>query len=328
MWRLKSLIVLTAVLICGCGPMPVEEPPPIATVEETDVEATPVAETSDAPPEPEFVTTAQLREQLGVGEEAHFLRSGRSFVEAELTNTGVKDLSPLKGQPLHALLASRNPIASLEPLSGMPLEVLDVSETRITTLEPIAKCADLSQLYLEKTAISDISPLKGMHLTRLYLTDCPVSDLSPLEGMQLQELNLCRTKITSLDVLKNVRLGILWIRETGISDLSPLAGKEMTSLDIEGTQVGDLKVLASIPGLQRLDIADTPVTDLSPLAGLQLTRLIFTPQNITAGIDVVRQMSSLREIDTQFEGNQPQAVPANEFWARYDAGAYTKPAAN
>ncbi|MCA9031130.1 MAG: hypothetical protein KDA66_10000, partial [Planctomycetaceae bacterium] len=50
---------------------------------------------SDVPPAPQFITASQMRERLGIGEGGHFERVGRNFTAAELTNTGVKDLSPL-----------------------------------------------------------------------------------------------------------------------------------------------------------------------------------------------------------------------------------------
>lgn len=277
---------------------------------------------SDAPPAPQFVTASQMRERLGIGDGGHFERVGRNFTAAELTNTGVKDLSPLQGQPITGLVIARNPVTSLDALAGMPLEVLDFSETPVESVEPLAKCESLSQLYLEKTKVSDIAPLVGLPLTRLYLTDCPVKDLKPLAGMNLQELNLCRSNIENLEDLRDVELGILWIRGTVVSDLSPLEGKQLVSLDIEDSHVTDLGPLASIPTLQRLDIAGTDVTDLTPLKGLALTRLIFSPEKITKGIEVVREMPSLREIDTQFEGQQPQPMSASEFWERYDAGTF------
>jgi hypothetical protein len=73
-----------------------------------------------------------------------------------------------------------------------------------------------------------------------------------------------------------------------------------------------------------LNIAGTKVTDLTPLKGRNLTRLIFTPENITKGIEIVRDMESLRELDTSFEGDTPTAMRPADFWSQYDAGEFEK----
>ncbi|MCA9079989.1 MAG: hypothetical protein KDA58_05490 [Planctomycetaceae bacterium] len=277
---------------------------------------------SEAPPKPEFVTASQMRERLGVGEDANFERVGRGFVAAYLANSGVRDLSPLKGQELQLLAVAANPLTSLAGVEGMPLRIIDLSETKIDSLAPLADCNDLEQVFLESTLVSDLSPLKGKRLTHLYVTDCPVADLSPIAGMRFQELNLCRTKIPDLSAFVEIESGILWLRGTQISDLTPLAGSSLVSLDVQETQVSDLTPLAEIPSLQRLNIADTNVTDVTPLAKLPLSRLILSPGKISQGMDLLRAMPTLQEIDTQFEGEQPKALPASEFWERYDAGAF------
>jgi Leucine-rich repeat (LRR) protein len=118
-----------------------------------------------------------------------------------------------------------------------------------------------------------------------------------------------------------MQLGTLWLRETKVSSLAPLAKLQLTSLDIQGTPVRDLSPLKEMDSLQRLNLAKSEVTDLTPLKELHLTRLIFSPDRIKVGIDVIRGMSSLQQIDTSFEGTAP-VLSASEFWERYDAGSF------
>jgi hypothetical protein len=73
--------------------------------------------------------------------------------------------------------------------------------------------------------------------------------------------------------------------------------------------------------LNRLDCNGTPVSDLSPLRQMHLTSLNFTPQNITKGLDVIRQMKSLKTIALGWEKDQ---FPPAEFWKKYDAGEFNK----
>jgi Leucine-rich repeat (LRR) protein len=119
-----------------------------------------------------------------------------------------------------------------------------------------------------------------------------------------------------------MRLGILWLRGTPVTDLGPVAAAQLTSLDVQDTPVSDLRPLAAATTLQRLNIAGTQVTDLSPIVGLPLTRLIFTPSRITVGMDQLRQMTTLRELDVQFEPDQRAPLTPREFWTRYDAGEF------
>ncbi len=94
----------------------------------------------------------------------------------------------------------------------------------------------------------------------------------------------------------------------------------ITSLDVQETPVSDLSPLKELRSLERLNIAGSNVTDLRPLAGLRLTRLIFTPSRITAGLDVVRNMNTLTQLDTAFEPDVRPAWSPEEFWRRFDAG--------
>jgi hypothetical protein len=206
---------------------------------------------------------------------------------------------------------------------GGKIVSMDLRGTGITDLAPL-RGLPLRELYLEETVVGDIAPLEGMPLEKLYLSRTQVANLSPLEGMQLEELNLVGAPVEDLSPLARVELGTLWLAETRVRDLTPLSGKEFVSLDVQDTDVADLAPLATCRSLQRLNIAGTPVTDVTPLAGLQLERLILTPDRIKSGMDHLRTMTSLRGIDTQFDGVSPVKEP-DEFWNLYDAGELSRP---
>ena len=106
-----------------------------------------------------------------------------------------------------------------------------------------------------------------------------------------------------------------------MKDLAPIAEHGLVSLDVQGSAINDLSSLVKMTSLKRLNISQTDVTDLTPLAGLELSRLIFSPEKITKGIEAVRNMASLQELDTSFEGNSRPMSPS-EFWERYDAGEF------
>ncbi|MGA2031345.1 MAG: hypothetical protein ABSG68_03745, partial [Thermoguttaceae bacterium] len=87
------------------------------------------------------------------------------------------------------------------------------------------------------------------------------------------------------------------------------------------TKVSDLSPLKGMP-LNTLDCIDAPVSDLSPLEGMNLTALCFTPRNVTKGIDLIRQMKSLKTITVSY--GQADVFPSDEFWKKYDAGEFNK----
>ena len=75
--------------------------------------------------------------------------------------------------------------------------------------------------------------------------------------------------------------------------------------------------------LSKLSCDSTSIADLSPLQGMELAEIRFTPKNISKGMDVIRQMKSLKNIHTGWEAKDT-FTPA-EFWKKYDAGEFGKP---
>lgn len=270
--------------------------------------STPEAEeTAEAPPvltakpsdEPEVLLPSELKRMLKANENAKFRRVGNDIVEAELFQSGIKTIEPLKGLPLRFLDLGMTEVTDLSPIKGMPLKTL----------------------ILENTTIDDISVVKGMQLEILQLQNTKVADLSPIAGMPIRQLNLLSVPIDDLTAVAELPLQSLWVPRTGIKDIKPLKGKMMVSLDIQATEVDSLEPLAGMTSLERLNIAETKITDLTPLKGTQLTRITLTPQNITAGMEILRSMPSLTDIRQSMEA-PPQAAAL--FWEKYDAGVWTE----
>ncbi len=72
--------------------------------------------------------------------------------------------------------------------------------------------------------------------------------------------------------------------------------------------------------LKKLSIHKTGVTDLRPLQGMELEEIHLTPRNIIHGLDILRDMQSLKTIGIDYT----QAWPAAEFWERHDKGEFTQ----
>jgi hypothetical protein len=56
---------------------------------------------------------------------------------------------------------------------------------------------------------------------------------------------------------------------------------------------------------------------------MKLERIQFFPSSITAGINILRAMSTLKKVQTGFQSSDfDPSCNADEFWKRYDAGAF------
>jgi formylglycine-generating enzyme required for sulfatase activity/serine/threonine protein kinase/Leucine-rich repeat (LRR) protein len=198
----------------------------------------------------------------------------------------------------------------------------------VTDISPVRALVGLRILSCDgstpgKGRLSDLSPLQEIKLTHLSCSHSRVADLSPLKGMPLTDLHFPVTQVTDLSPLTGMPLTELNCGSTKISDLSPLQGMPLKRLHFYHTQVSDLSPLQGIP-LTTLNCYVTQVFDLSPLQGMLLTTLRFTPQNITKGLDVIRQMKSLNTVG--ISGEPKDRFPPDEFWKKYDAGEFGKPA--
>jgi hypothetical protein len=97
----------------------------------------------------------------------------------------------------------------------------------------------------------------------------------------------------------------------------------LAELSCNHTQVSDLSPLVGMP-LTKLDCDASLVSDLTLVQQTKLTVLNFTPRNITRGLEALRQMNGLTTLGTVYT----EKHSAEEFWKKYDAGDFGKPAAN
>jgi hypothetical protein len=158
-----------------------------------------------------------------------------------------------------------------------------------------------------------------MPLNRLTLFSRQVRDCEPLKGLPLTTLGLgyC-SHIEDFTPLKGLPLTVLQLNDCKVRDLEPFKGMKLTRLHLVGTPVSDLELLKGMP-LKHLAIFQKPgVTDLRPLQGMELDEIYLTPKNITQGLEILRDMKSLKTIGIAYT----QAWPAAEFWERYDKGEF------
>lgn len=242
------------------------------------------------------------------------------------------DISPVRALGGLQFFGCRQPtgrvLADLSPLRGLELTSLELERTPVSDLSPLRDMTSLRELTLNGTKVTDLSPLAGLKLTVLNLVNyTPVSDLSPLKAMTtLSTLSVEMTDVSDLSPLKDLTLTSLECGRTRVTDLSPLSDMPLAFLNCGETPVSDLSPIRGMP-LKRLTIFDTGVTDLEPLRGMPLEEVLLTPQRIVRGLDVLRDMRTLRDIGVDWNpqpSGQPSHWPAAEFWDRYDRGEFKK----
>lgn len=216
------------------------------------------------------------------------------------------------GEPYAVSLVGTK-VENLKALQGRPIKALDLSDTTITDLSSL-KGMPLVELYLERSKVQDLSPLRGLPIQKLYLSSTQVSDISALDGMPLVEFNAVDARIVNLSPLRHSPITMLWLTGCPVVDVSPLHDMPLVSVTLLRTKVKDLSPFAGTK-LQRLHIGETPVEDLTPLKDVPLTRLVFTPANIKAGMDVARALP-LKEIGTQFDDAGRDLAAPDVFWAK------------
>lgn len=82
----------------------------------------------------------------------------------------------------------------------MPLTLLSVNRTRVSDLSPL-RGKKLTGLYFANTKIAELTSLNGMPLLEMNCESTPVSDLSPLVTITtLRHLFVGRTKVTAAAV--------------------------------------------------------------------------------------------------------------------------------
>jgi serine/threonine protein kinase/Leucine-rich repeat (LRR) protein len=233
-------------------------------------------------------------------------------------------LEALRGRPLKNLTIERNPgCSNLEPLRGMPLIELNCPSCTVRDLS-VLTAMPLKHLHIGDNPITDLNALQGLQLTHLQIWSTKVSDLKPLTGMPLISLN-CSNCMAIQDVtpLKGMPINYLILRDTGVQDLTPLKGMPLTELWVSGRPIKDLGLLQGMPLTALwLPSSQKEPRDLTALQGLNLKFIAITPQYVTKGMDVLRQMKSLQTIRIG-EGKANELSPA-EFWKRYDAGEFNK----
>jgi Leucine-rich repeat (LRR) protein len=103
-----------------------------------------------------------------------------------------------------------------------------------------------------------------------------------------------------------------------VRDLTPLKGMKLTVLNLYNSRVADLTPLKGMK-LTVLSLYNSGVADLTPLEGMKLERIALSPKRIMRGLEILRQLQSLKTISPD-----EKTYSAAEFWKRYHDGEFKK----
>jgi len=206
--------------------------------------------------------------------------AGLSLDAVVVENCRLQDLLPLKGMPLKQASFAGTNVRDLTPLRGMALVSLDVSGTRVIDISPLAGMP-LNMLNLNDLFVRNFSYLAGMPLKRLELKGGKFSSVSFLAGLELQELNLAETMVRELGPLKGMPLEKLSLAGTPVTDITPLESLPIKDLDLGGTSVKDFSTVRNLP-LRVLKLADSSIGDLWVLKDMRLHALNISKTGVKA----------------------------------------------
>jgi internalin A len=88
----------------------------------------------------------------------------RELKNLRISSTPVRNLAPLAGLPLEALIAGGSNVTDISVLSGMPLRHVHLDHTPVTDLRPLLSCPTLRWLTVPTNAkdVGQLRSLKGL----------------------------------------------------------------------------------------------------------------------------------------------------------------------
>jgi Leucine-rich repeat (LRR) protein len=189
----------------------------------------------------------------------------------------IRDLSGIEVfENLHSLAVISNEVADILPIASLKkLEYLDLGGNKISDLSPL-RDLHLVSAGLWGNEISDLSPLSQMtDMEILSLDDNRISNLFPLKGMtKLNNFTFSNNEITDISVLANFwNLQYVALGSNPIDDLSPLTGLDLIEFRMWDCQVSDISALAGATNMEYLDLTNNRIGDISALQGM--TKLKF-----------------------------------------------------
>lgn len=241
---------------------------------------------------------------------------------ADLSDVGIKDLSPLQFFPnLKTLSLSNNNIDDLTPLGELSdlvklslssnriqdlsplkdlknLEVLQVDNNEINSLTSIADIKSLIQLTVGNNRLDDLNGIQELEsLTLLNISDNDLKNLNELNLLEKMEHIFAGgnqiQRIPDLKFKKN--LTTLYLPGNQLSQMDSIKdGLSLNILDLSKNNISTLKLYSSNSKLEKLMICENRLKDIEELTILK--NLIFLSVNNNE-IKSITPLSSLPRLE-------------------------------
>ena len=183
------------------------------------------------------------------------------------------------------------------------ITVLSIADKGITSLKSgdFDGLTGITELYLHKNSISDISPLGGLtSLKTLYLRENSIRDISPLANLTaLIKLTLGNNSIRDIPLFENLtNLTDFYLESNSIEDISPL--KNMTSLKfliLDNNSISDISPLKNLTNLTDLYLDNTSIEDISALKNLTNLTDLYLHSNSISDISPLKNLTNLEDLN-------------------------------
>ncbi|UXN07181.1 leucine-rich repeat domain-containing protein [Bartonella sp. HY761] len=198
-----------------------------------------------------------------------------NLIELNISNSKVTDFSTLEKLPnlktlkLNGLTLDKDTIKSLVSLNK--LSTLDLSNSNISDLSFLEDLKDIRELFLDKTYVTNLEPLKNLKtLNTLSLAGLTLDENSSAiiaRFTELDDLNLANSNITDLKFLTSLenlsKLNLTGSKATDYSSLSKL--KMLYSLILTGASIPDLEPIRGLENLSEISLNETKIQNIEPL---------------------------------------------------------------
>jgi Leucine-rich repeat (LRR) protein/tRNA A-37 threonylcarbamoyl transferase component Bud32 len=182
----------------------------------------------------------------------------------------------------------------------------------------IFKGSNVRGLDLDKSSVTDLSPLADLPLTSLSLSEISVPDLSPLRSPVLRDalrsIRLYKSKVTDFAPIADCKnLTSFDVSDTALADLSVVKGMKLQQIRISRTGVKDIAVLAGMP-LETAVLTGTSITDISPLLKCPDLVNLALPRD-ARDVGSLHALSKVARISYSVTTSGNVDMTADQFWA-------------
>ncbi|MBM3888333.1 MAG: leucine-rich repeat domain-containing protein [Verrucomicrobia bacterium] len=209
-----------------------------------------------------------------------------------------------------------NPVteAGKNRIQGDQVIELAFSSASVTNLSALTALLHLRELSLDgptnKSALADLSPLRGLPLASLSVKNTSVADLLPLGGMPLRKLDIRSTSVSDLTPLTNMPLTDLWL------DMAMVQTKQDVQVLLE--QMASLRTINDMPlalFLQQASVASSARSRVGakPLPDKFITDVLAMP--VEKQLPAV--LAKLKELNPAFDGREQHKIEAGQITELY-----------